>query len=141
MNIDIRISTYYQDAETDQSDRIHQAAKGTLYTVGDSYIIEYDSNIFNEQEMEHNRVTIHPDGVCLLRSGRDMQTKIDYIKGQTTSFRYALPYGSIDCRVDTKEIESYINEGFGGHLRIQYDLYMNDALGGHHQLKMLFTRQ
>ena len=78
--------------------------------------------------------TISPMGVVLRREG-SLNSEMVFQQGRKNFFLYETPYGSATMGVDTRRIDTQLDE-HGGKLELDYDIDFNHTLMGRNKFKI-----
>lgn len=111
-----------------------------LVTTG-QYGIENDEIRFTYEESEltgldgtRTTFTISPMGVVLRREG-SLNSEMVFQQGRKNFFLYETPYGSATMGVETRRIDTQLDE-HGGNLELDYDIDFNHTLMGRNKFKI-----
>ncbi len=111
-----------------------------LVTAG-QYGFENGESRFTYEESEltglngtRTTFTINPMGVVLRREG-SMNSEMVFEQGRKNFFLYETPYGSATMGVDTRRIDTRLDE-HGGDLEIDYDIDFNHTLMGRNKFRI-----
>lgn len=111
-----------------------------LVTTG-QYGIENDEIRFTYEESEltgldgtRTTFTISPMGVVLRREG-SLNSEMVFQQGRKNFFLYETPYGSATMGVDTRRIDTQLDE-HGGNLELDYDIDFNHTPMGRNKFKI-----
>ncbi|MGM9615244.1 MAG: DUF1934 domain-containing protein [Oscillospiraceae bacterium] len=111
-----------------------------LVTTG-KYGMENDEIRFTYEESEltgldgtRTTFTISPMGVVLRREG-SLNSEMVFQQGRKNFFLYETPYGSATMGVDTRRIDTQLDE-HGGNLELDYDIDFNHTLMGRNKFKI-----
>lgn len=111
-----------------------------LVTTG-QYGMENDEIRFTYEESEltgldgtRTTFTISPMGVVLRREG-SLNSEMVFQQGRKNFFLYETPYGSATMGVDTRRIDTQLDE-HGGNLELDYDIDFNHTLMGRNKFKI-----
>lgn len=97
---------------------------GKFYSNSGEYKIEYDETKLSGMEGTTTLLTVNEDKFTLSRSG-NVQTIMEFQKGQRTIAVYDTPYGNLNIFIDTKKMESDISEN-GGTINLVYTLNLDN---------------
>lgn len=111
-----------------------------LVTTG-QYGMENDEIRFTYEESEltgldgtRTTFTINPMGVVLRREG-SLNSEMVFQQGRKNFFLYETPYGSATMGVDTRRIDTQLDE-HGGNLELDYDIDFNHTPMGRNKFKI-----
>lgn len=116
-----RITLVSKRRQGDESDEINFDTLGGYYQRDGKFYITYSEH--KDMGMGDSRVVlkIEPENVTMRRMG-DFGTVMVYKKNEVTEFIYRVPFGELNLKIKTLEIENELTET-GGKLRFCYDLF------------------
>ncbi len=94
----------------------------------------YEESGLTGLEGTRTTFTISPMGVVLRREG-NLNAQMVFREGQKDFFLYQTPFGSATMGVDTRRIETSLDE-HGGTMELDYDIDFNHAPVGRNQFKI-----
>ncbi len=110
------------------TDTIEQSAKGSYYEKGDKKYILYKTE---ENNIITSTIIIIENGTVIIRRKGEIESNMHFVRGETTTSSYILPYGKMIIHINTEAINDSLNI-YGGELSLKYELliqgekYYND---------------
>lgn len=116
-----RITLVSKMRQGTESDQINLDTVGGFYERDGKFYITYEEH--KDMGMGDSRVVlkIEPDTVTMRRMG-EFATIMVYKKNEVTEFLYRVPYGELNLKIKTIDIENKLTKS-GGTLRFCYDLF------------------
>lgn len=116
-----RITLVSKMRQGDEKDEINLDTLGGFYQRDGKFFITYQEH--KDMGMGDSRVVlkIEPDCITMRRMG-DFGTVMVYKKNEITEFIYRVPYGELNLKIKTLDIENDLTET-GGKIRFCYDLF------------------
>ncbi|EGT3615239.1 DUF1934 domain-containing protein [Clostridium perfringens] len=106
--------------DIDEQEKIEVVTVGEFSTDGDEFIATYDETEISGMEGTKTTLRIKDGKVILHREGTT-STKMEFQKDNTSVALYNTPYGMLELKTSTKELELDVNED-GGNISIKYHL-------------------
>ncbi|EOU1681151.1 DUF1934 domain-containing protein [Clostridium perfringens] len=103
-----------------EKEKIEVVTVGEFSINGDEFIATYDETEISGMEGTKTTLKIKGDKVVLHREGTT-STKMEFQKDNTQVALYNTPYGMLELKTSTKELELDVNEK-GGNISIKYHL-------------------
>lgn len=103
-----------------EEEKIEVVTVGEFSNDGDEFIATYDETEISGMEGTKTTLKIKGNKVVLHREGTT-STKMEFQKDNTAVALYNTPYGMLELKTSTKELELDINEN-GGNISIKYHL-------------------
>ncbi|MDZ5004159.1 DUF1934 family protein [Clostridium perfringens] len=103
-----------------EKEKIEVVTVGEFSINGDEFIATYDETEISGMEGTKTTLKIKGDKVVLHREGTT-STKIEFQKDNTQVALYNTPYGMLELKTSTKELDLDVNEK-GGNISIKYHL-------------------
>ncbi|ELC8442102.1 DUF1934 domain-containing protein [Clostridium perfringens] len=103
-----------------EQEKIEVVTVGEFSTDGDEFIATYDETEISGMEGTKTTLRIKDDKVVLHREGTT-STKMEFQKDNTAVALYNTPYGMLELKTATKELDLDVNES-GGNISIKYHL-------------------
>lgn len=103
-----------------EKEKIEVVTVGEFSINGDEFIATYDETEISGMEGTKTTLKIKGDKVVLHREGTT-STKMEFQKDNTQVALYNTPYGMLELKTSTKELDLYVNEK-GGNISIKYHL-------------------
>lgn len=103
-----------------EKEKIEVVTVGEFSINGDEFIATYDETEISGMEGTKTTLTIKGDKVVLHREGTT-STKMEFQKDNTQVALYNTPYGMLELKTSTKELDLDVNEK-GGNISIKYHL-------------------
>ncbi len=103
-----------------EKEKIEVVTVGEFSINGDEFIATYDETEISGMEGTKTTLKIKGDKVVLHREGTT-STKMEFQKDNTQVALYNTPYGMLELKTLTKELDLDINEN-GGNVSIKYHL-------------------
>lgn len=103
-----------------EKEKIEVVTVGEFSINGDEFIATYDETEISGMEGTKTTLKIKGDKVVLHREGTT-STKMDFQKDNTQVALYNTPYGMLELKTSTKELDLDVNEK-GGNISIKYHL-------------------
>jgi len=103
-----------------EKEKIEVVTVGEFSINGDEFIATYDETEISGMEGTKTTLKIKGDKVVLHREGTT-STKMEFQKGNTQVALYNTPYGMLELKTSTKELDLDVNEK-GGNISIKYHL-------------------
>ncbi|PWX08903.1 DUF1934 domain-containing protein [Clostridium perfringens] len=100
--------------------KIEVVTVGEFSINGDEFIATYDETEISGMEGTKTTLKIKGDKVVLHREGTT-STKMEFQKDNTQVALYNTPYGMLELKTSTKELDLDVNEK-GGNISIKYHL-------------------
>lgn len=105
-------------SDLDKDEIIEVITPGVFESTDYGYMVKYDETKLSGMEGTTTFIKIYDDKFKLEREG-STSTVMEFIKDTTTVSLYNTPYGMLDLRLNTKEIDMDIKED-GGFLKAKY---------------------
>ena len=115
--------------EIEGQEKIEVVTVGEFSNEGDEFVATYDETEISGMEGTKTKLRIKGNKVILHREGTT-STKMEFEKDNTSVCLYNTPYGMLELRTITKELDLDVNES-GGNISIEYHL----AAGGQEPIK------
>lgn len=112
-----------------EKEKIEVVTVGEFSINGDEFIATYDETEISGMEGTKTTLKIKGDKVVLHREGTT-STKMEFQKDNTQVALYNTPYGMLELKTSTKELDLDVNEK-GGNISIKYHL----IVGGQEPIK------
>ncbi|EJT6151992.1 DUF1934 domain-containing protein [Clostridium perfringens] len=103
-----------------EKEKIEVVTVGEFSINGDEFIATYDETEISGMEGTKTTLKIKVDKVVLHREGTT-STKMEFQKDNTQVALYNTPYGMLELKTSTKELDLDVNEK-GGNISIKYHL-------------------
>ena len=103
-----------------EKEKIEVVTVGEFSINGDEFIATYDETEISGMEGTKTTLKIKGDKVLLHREGTT-STKMEFQKDNTQVALYNTPYGMLELKTSTKELDLDVNEK-GGNISIKYHL-------------------
>lgn len=103
-----------------EKEKIGVVTVGEFSINGDEFIATYDETEISGMEGTKTTLKIKGDKVVLHREGTT-STKMEFQKDNTQVALYNTPYGMLELKTSTKELDLDVNEK-GGNISIKYHL-------------------
>ncbi|EGT5618765.1 DUF1934 domain-containing protein [Clostridium perfringens] len=103
-----------------EKEKIEVVTVGEFSINGDEFIATYDETEISGMEGTKTTLKIKGDKVVLHREGTT-STKMEFQKDNTQVALYNTPYGMLELKTSTKELDLDVNEN-GGNISIKYHL-------------------
>ncbi|EJT6503139.1 DUF1934 domain-containing protein [Clostridium perfringens] len=103
-----------------EKEKIEVVTVGEFSINGDEFIATYDETEISGMEGTKTTLKIKGDKVVLHREGTT-STKMEFQKDNTQLALYNTPYGMLELKTSTKELDLDVNEK-GGNISIKYHL-------------------
>ena len=103
-----------------EKEKIEVVTVGEFSMEGDEFVATYDETEISGMEGTKTTLRIKGDKVILHREGTT-STKMEFKKDNTQVALYNTPYGMLELRTSTKELELDVDEK-GGNISIKYHL-------------------
>ncbi|WP_415319026.1 DUF1934 domain-containing protein [Clostridium perfringens] len=103
-----------------EKEKIEVVTVGEFSINGDEFIATYDETEISGMEGTKTTLKIKGDKVVLHREGTT-STKMEFQKNNTQVALYNTPYGILELKTSTKELDLDVNEK-GGNISIKYHL-------------------
>lgn len=103
-----------------EKEKIEVVTVGEFSINGDEFIATYDETEISGMEGTKTTLKIKGDKVVLHREGTT-STKMEFQKNNTQVALYNTPYGMLELKTSTKELDLDVNEK-GGNIFIKYHL-------------------
>ena len=103
-----------------EKEKIEVVTVGEFSINGDEFIATYDETEITGMEGTKTTLKIKGDKVVLHREGTT-STKMEFQKDNTQVALYNTPYGMLELKTSTKELDLDVNEK-GGNISIKYHL-------------------
>ncbi|MDZ4994191.1 DUF1934 family protein [Clostridium perfringens] len=103
-----------------EQEKIEVVTVGEFSIDGDEFIATYDETEISGMEGTRTTLKIKGDKVVLHREGTT-STKMEFQKDNTAVALYNTPYGMLELKTATKELDLDVNEN-GGNISIKYHL-------------------
>lgn len=103
-----------------EKEKIEVVTVGEFSINGDEFIATYDETEISGMEGTKTTLKIKGDKVVLHREGTT-STKMEFQKDNTQVALYNTPYGMLELKTSTKELDLDVNEK-GGNISIKYYL-------------------
>ena len=103
-----------------EKEKIEVVTVGEFSINGDEFIATYDETEISVMEVTKTTLKIKGDKVVLHREGTT-STKMEFQKDNTQVALYNTPYGMLELKTSTKELDLDVNEK-GGNISIKYHL-------------------
>ena len=103
-----------------EKEKIEVVTVGEFSINGDEFIATYDETEISGMEGTKTTLKIKDDKVVLHREGTT-STKMEFQKNNTQVALYNTPYGMLELKTSTKELDLDVNEK-GGNISIKYHL-------------------
>lgn len=103
-----------------EKEKIEVVTVGEFSNNGDEFIATYDETEISGMEGTKTTLKIKGDKVVLHREGTT-STKMEFQKNNTQVALYNTPYGMLELKTSTKELDLDVNEK-GGNISIKYHL-------------------
>lgn len=103
-----------------EKEKIEVVTVGDFSINGDEFIATYDETEISGMEGTKTTLKIKGDKVVLHREGTT-STKMEFQKDNTQVALYNTPYGMLELKTSTKELDLDVNEK-GGNISIKYHL-------------------
>lgn len=103
-----------------EKEKIEVVTVGEFSINGDEFIATYDETEISGMEGTKTTLKIKGDKVVLHREGTT-STKMEFQKDNTQVALYNTPYGMLELKTSTKELDLDVNEK-GGNISIKYHL-------------------
>ena len=103
-----------------EKEKIEVVTVGEFSINGDEFIATYDETEISGMEGTKTTLKIKGDKVVLHREGTT-STKMEFQKDNTQVALYNTPYGMLELKTSTKELDLDVNEK-GGNVSIKYHL-------------------
>lgn len=103
-----------------EKEKIEVVTVGEFSINGDEFIATYDETEISGMEGTKTTLKIKGDKVVLHREGTT-STKMEFQKDNTQVALYNTPYGMLELKISTKELDLDVNEN-GGNISIKYHL-------------------
>ena len=103
-----------------EKEKIEVVTVGEFSINGDEFIATYDETEISGMEGTKTTLKIKGDKVVLHREGTT-STKMEFQKDTTQVALYNTPYGMLELKTSTKELDLDVNEK-GGNISIKYHL-------------------
>lgn len=103
-----------------EREKIEVVTVGEFSINGDEFIATYDETEISGMEGTKTTLKIKGDKVVLHREGTT-STKMEFQKDNTQVALYNTPYGMLELKTSTKELDLDVNEK-GGNISIKYHL-------------------
>lgn len=103
-----------------EKEKIEVVTVGEFSINGDEFIATYDETEISGMEGTKTTLKIKGDKVVLHREGTT-STKMEFQKDNTQVALYNTPYGILELKTSTKELDLDVNEK-GGNISIKYHL-------------------
>ncbi len=103
-----------------EKEKIEVVTVGEFSINGDEFIATYDETEISGMEGTKTTLKIKGDKVVLHREGTT-STKMEFQKNNTQVALYNTPYGMLELKTSTKELDLNVNEK-GGNISIKYHL-------------------
>ena len=103
-----------------EKEKIEVLTVGEFSINGDEFIATYDETEISGMEGTKTTLKIKGDKVVLHREGTT-STKMEFQKDNTQVALYNTPYGMLELKTSTKELDLDVNEK-GGNISIKYHL-------------------
>ena len=103
-----------------EKEKIEVLTVGEFSINGDEFIATYDETEISGMEGTKTTLKIKGDKVVLHREGTT-STKMEFQKNNTQVALYNTPYGMLELKTSTKELDLDVNEK-GGNISIKYHL-------------------
>lgn len=103
-----------------EKEKIEVVTVGEFSINGDEFIATYDETEISGMEGTKTTLKIKGDKVVLHREGTT-STKMEFQKDNTQVALYNTPYGMLELKTSTKELDLDLNEK-GGNISIKYHL-------------------
>lgn len=108
----------------EEEDMISVVTPGDFYEIEDGFKVEYDETKISGMEGTKTTIIIRKDSFDLIREGTT-ETKMEFEKNTRTVSLYKTPYGVLDVKIHTRNINININED-GGTINTMYILEIGD---------------
>ena len=103
-----------------EKEKIEVVTVGEFSINGDEFIATYDETEISVMDGTKTTLKIKGDKVVLHREGTT-STKMEFQKDNTQVALYNTPYGMLELKTSTKELDLDVNEK-GGNISIKYHL-------------------
>ena len=103
-----------------EKEKIEVVTVGEFSINGDEFIATYDETEISGMEGTKTTLKIQGNKVVLHREGTT-STKMEFQKNNTQVALYNTPYGMLELKTSTKELDLDVNEK-GGNISIKYHL-------------------
>ena len=103
-----------------EKEKIEVVSVGEFSINGDEFIATYDETEISGMEGTKTTLKIKGDKVVLHREGTT-STKMEFQKNNTQVALYNTPYGMLELKTSTKELDLDVDEK-GGNISIKYHL-------------------
>ena len=103
-----------------EKEKIEVVTVGEFSINGDEFIATYDETEISGMEGTKTTLKIRGNKVVLHREGTT-STKMEFQKNNTQVALYNTPYGMLELKTSTKELDLDVNEK-GGNISIKYHL-------------------
>ena len=103
-----------------EKEKIEVVTVGEFSINGDEFIATYDETEISGMEGTKTTLKIKENKVVLHREGTT-STKMEFQKNNTQVALYNTPYGMLELKTSTKELDLDVNEK-GGNISIKYHL-------------------
>ena len=132
---DVIISiTGIQRDSSGQKDAVELVTAGKYGFENGESRFTYEESGLTGLEGTRTTFTISPMGVVLRREG-SLNAQMVFREGKKDFFLYETPFGSATMGVDTRRIETKLDE-HGGTMELDYDIDFNHAPMGRNQFKI-----
>jgi Uncharacterized protein conserved in bacteria len=101
-------------------DSVEVLTPGSFYEVEDFYQAIYNETEISGMEGTVTKLQIFSDKLFLVREGTT-STKMEFEKNKIYTTLYNTPYGALELKIDTKQLEIKVNEK-GGEVFIDYNM-------------------
>lgn len=132
---DVIISiTGVQNDPNGDKDSVELVTTGQYGIENDEIRLTYEESELTGLDGTRTTFTISPMGVVLRREG-SLNSEMVFQQGRKNFFLYETPYGSATMGVDTRRIDTQLDE-HGGNLELDYDIDFNHTLMGRNKFKI-----
>jgi len=132
-NVIISITGIQNDANGD-TDSVELVTAGQYGFENGESRFTYEESDLTGLSGTRTTFTINPMGVVLRREG-SLNSEMVFEQGRKNFFLYETPYGNATMGVDTRRIDTSLDE-HGGILEIDYDIDFNHTPMGRNQFKI-----
>lgn len=114
------IISIYSTQDIGEKEKIEVVTVGEFSINGDEFIATYDETEISGMEGTKTTLKIKGNKVVLHREGTT-STKMEFQKNNTQVALYNTPYGMLELKTSTKELDLDVDEK-GGNISIKYHL-------------------
>lgn len=117
-----------------QGDRVELVTAGQYGFKDGEISFSYEETGLTGMEGTRTTFTVGPTGVVMRREG-SLNAELVFQQGKKDFFLYQTPFGSATMGVDTRRIDTQLDE-HGGTMELDYDIDFNHTPMGRNQFKI-----